>query len=157
MVRHKQVCTRVDSEGQNMCLSPCPARGSNPGSSDFNSDFLISEVREDNYVSYIDLVRTRRHNHNELLSQEAYGAENCCWRHREYYCRFQKPNVQNVKNDSQLSQDGHRMDIGMLLCEATHTVSCPCYLNKALDKERSPSKLLQPGTVCLSPYGMLPH
>ena len=36
---NKQVCTRVDSEGQENCPSPCPAlpcpapRGSNPGSS----------------------------------------------------------------------------------------------------------------------------
>ena len=31
-VRHKEACTRVDSEGQKNCPSPCFARGSNPGS-----------------------------------------------------------------------------------------------------------------------------
>ena len=41
-VRHKQVCTRVDLEGQKKCPSPCPARGSNPGSSDLNSDALTT-------------------------------------------------------------------------------------------------------------------
>ena len=44
-VRHNQVCTRVDSEGQKKCLSPSPARGSNPGSSDLNSDSLSTELR----------------------------------------------------------------------------------------------------------------
>ena len=38
--RHKQVCTRVDSEGQKNCASPCPARGLNPGSSYLNFDSL---------------------------------------------------------------------------------------------------------------------
>ena len=42
-VRHKQVCTRVDSEGQKNRPSPCPTRGSNPRSSDFNSDTLTTE------------------------------------------------------------------------------------------------------------------
>ena len=42
---HKQVCTRVDSQGQTNFSSPCPARGSNPGSSDFNSDSLTTELR----------------------------------------------------------------------------------------------------------------
>ena len=41
----KQVCTRIDSEGQKICTSPCPARGSNPGSSDFNSDVQTTEIR----------------------------------------------------------------------------------------------------------------
>ena len=36
--RHEQVYTRVDSEGQNKFPSPCPSWGSNPGSSDLNSD-----------------------------------------------------------------------------------------------------------------------
>ena len=46
-VRHKQVCTRVDSERRRpkTCPSPCPARGSNPGSSDLNSDALTTELR----------------------------------------------------------------------------------------------------------------
>ena len=43
-VRHKQVCTRVDSERQKNCSSPCPARGSNPGSSDLDSDSLTTEL-----------------------------------------------------------------------------------------------------------------
>ena len=43
--RHEQVCTRVDSEGQNKCSPPCPARGSNPGSSGLNSDPLTTELR----------------------------------------------------------------------------------------------------------------
>ena len=45
-VRHKQVCARVDSEGQKHCPSPgpCPARGSNPGSSDLNSYAVTTEV-----------------------------------------------------------------------------------------------------------------
>ena len=34
------ICTRVDSEGQQNCPSPCPTRGSNPGPSDLNSDSL---------------------------------------------------------------------------------------------------------------------
>ena len=39
---HKQVCTKVDSEGQKNCLSPCPTRtmGSNSGSWEQNSDAL---------------------------------------------------------------------------------------------------------------------
>ena len=44
-VRHKQVCTRVDSEGQKNLPLPCPAGGSNPGSSGFNSDTLTTELR----------------------------------------------------------------------------------------------------------------
>ena len=36
-------CTKVDSEGQKNCLSSCPARGSNPGSLDLNSDSLTAE------------------------------------------------------------------------------------------------------------------
>ena len=48
-VRHKQVYTRVDSEGQKkgFCSSPCSARGSNPGSSDLvnPSDALATEPR----------------------------------------------------------------------------------------------------------------
>ena len=36
----KQVCTRVDSEGQKNGPSPCPTRRSNPGPSDLNSDSL---------------------------------------------------------------------------------------------------------------------
>ena len=44
-VRHKQVCTTVDSEGQKNCLAPCPARGSNPGSPDLISDSLTTEQR----------------------------------------------------------------------------------------------------------------
>ena len=43
-VRHQQVCTRVDSEGRKNCCSSCPARGSNPGSSDSNSDALTTEL-----------------------------------------------------------------------------------------------------------------
>ena len=43
-VRDKQVCTRVDSEGHENCPSPCPARGTNPGSSDLNSDSLTTEL-----------------------------------------------------------------------------------------------------------------
>ena len=39
-VGHKDVCTRVDSRGQKHCWPPCPARESNPGSLDFNSDAL---------------------------------------------------------------------------------------------------------------------
>ena len=44
-VRHNQVCTRLDSEGDKTCLSTCPARGSNPGSSALNSDALTTELR----------------------------------------------------------------------------------------------------------------
>ena len=46
-VRRKEVCTRVDLEGQKNCfsVSPCPAMGSNPGSSDFNSDSWTTEPR----------------------------------------------------------------------------------------------------------------
>ena len=44
-VRHKQVCTKVDSEGQKNCPSPSPTRGSNPGFSDLNSDALTIELR----------------------------------------------------------------------------------------------------------------
>ena len=44
-VRHKQVCTRVDSEEQKNGLSPCPTRGSNPGSSDSNSNAETTELR----------------------------------------------------------------------------------------------------------------
>ena len=43
---HEQVCTRVDTEGHGNCLSPCPAKGSNPGSSVLNSDCLTTEPRE---------------------------------------------------------------------------------------------------------------
>ena len=32
-------------EGQKNCPSPCPTRGSNPGSSYFNSDSLTTELR----------------------------------------------------------------------------------------------------------------
>ena len=39
-VRHKQICTRIDSGGQKNSASPCPAKGSNPGSSDFKSNAL---------------------------------------------------------------------------------------------------------------------
>ena len=39
-VRYKQVCIRLDSEGQTNCSSPCPARGSNHGSWDLISDAL---------------------------------------------------------------------------------------------------------------------
>ena len=42
-VRHKQVCTRDDLEGQKNCCSPCPTRGSNPGFLDLNSDSLTTE------------------------------------------------------------------------------------------------------------------
>ena len=41
-VRHKHVCTRVDSEWQKKKSPPCPARGSNPGSSHFNFDALTN-------------------------------------------------------------------------------------------------------------------
>ena len=43
----QQACTRVNSEGQNNnCLSPCPASGSNPGSSDWNnSNVLTTQLR----------------------------------------------------------------------------------------------------------------
>ena len=44
-VRQKQICTSVDSEGLKHCPSPWPARGSNPGSSDLNSDALTTEPR----------------------------------------------------------------------------------------------------------------
>ena len=44
-VRHTHVCTSVYSEGQKNCRSPCPARGSNPGSLDFKSDALTTELR----------------------------------------------------------------------------------------------------------------
>ena len=45
-VRHKQVCTRLDSEGLGeKTLSRCPARGSNPGCSDLNSDARTTELR----------------------------------------------------------------------------------------------------------------
>ena len=44
-VRHKQVCTRVEAEAQKNCPSPCPTRGSNPGSLDLNSDPLTTELR----------------------------------------------------------------------------------------------------------------
>ena len=43
--RHKQVCTRVDSGGHKNCLWPCPARGSNPGSSGLNSDAVTTDLR----------------------------------------------------------------------------------------------------------------
>ena len=45
-VRHRQVCTRVDSEGpeKTLLLTLYPARGSNPGSSDLNSDALTTEL-----------------------------------------------------------------------------------------------------------------
>ena len=43
--RQKQVCTRVDSEEHKNCCSPCPARGSNPGSSGLKSDSLATELR----------------------------------------------------------------------------------------------------------------
>ena len=36
--------TRVDSEGRKHYCSPCPARGSNPGSLNFNSDSLTTEL-----------------------------------------------------------------------------------------------------------------
>ena len=45
-VTHNQVCTGVVSEGhKNACFSPGPARGSNPGSSDLNSNCLTTEPR----------------------------------------------------------------------------------------------------------------
>ena len=45
-VRHKEVCTSVNSEGQKHCPSPCrSARGLNPGSSDLKSDSLTTEPR----------------------------------------------------------------------------------------------------------------
>ena len=50
-VRHKRVCTRVDSEGQKSRSSPCPARGSNPGSSDLNSDALTTELRHPQFLT----------------------------------------------------------------------------------------------------------
>ena len=40
--RHKQELTRRDRKN---CSSPCPAKGSNPGSSDLNSDSLTTEPR----------------------------------------------------------------------------------------------------------------
>ena len=43
-VRHKQICTRVDSEGQKNCSSPCATRGSNSGSWCLNSDSLATEI-----------------------------------------------------------------------------------------------------------------
>ena len=43
-VRHKQVCTRFDSGGHCNCVSRCPDRESNPGSSDLNSDALPTEL-----------------------------------------------------------------------------------------------------------------
>ena len=44
--RHKQVCTgSVDSERQKNWILPRPARGSNPGSSDLNSDAVTTERR----------------------------------------------------------------------------------------------------------------
>ena len=49
-VRHKQVCTRVDSVRQKNCPSPCPARGLNSGSSDEKSDALPPS-----YVPYLML------------------------------------------------------------------------------------------------------
>ena len=39
-IRQRHVCTRVDSERQKNSCSPCPVRGSNPGSFDLNSDAL---------------------------------------------------------------------------------------------------------------------
>ena len=35
---------KVDSEGEKNSCSPCPARGSNPGSSELNSDSLTTEL-----------------------------------------------------------------------------------------------------------------
>ena len=49
-VRRKPICTRVDSEGQKNCSPPCPARGSNPGSSDFDFDSVP--------LSYVPLCLT---------------------------------------------------------------------------------------------------
>ena len=43
-VRHKQVCTRINLEGQKNCCSPCPTRVSNAGSLDLNSDSLRRSV-----------------------------------------------------------------------------------------------------------------
>ena len=48
-VRYKQVCTRVDSEGQKNWCIPCPTRGSNPGSLDLNSDSLAAELHPQSY------------------------------------------------------------------------------------------------------------
>ena len=42
--------TRVDLEGEKNRTSPCPARGSNPGSSDLNSDDRPSELRPSRVV-----------------------------------------------------------------------------------------------------------
>ena len=44
-VRHKQVCTRVDSEGQKKCFLLCQPVDQTPGSSDSNSDTLATELR----------------------------------------------------------------------------------------------------------------
>ena len=44
VVKHKQVCTSVHLEEQKNCPSPCPAKGSNPGSADWNSDALTTEL-----------------------------------------------------------------------------------------------------------------
>ena len=45
-VRHRQVCTGADLEGHKKnCPSPCPTRGSNPGSLDLKSDALTTELR----------------------------------------------------------------------------------------------------------------
>ena len=44
-VRHKQVCTRVDSDGQKLFLTLPRRRESNPGSSDLSSDSLTTEPR----------------------------------------------------------------------------------------------------------------
>ena len=52
-VRHKQACTRVDSEGQKNCSSPCPIKGLNTG-------FVGFEFRSSNHCSFIPRQPTLR-------------------------------------------------------------------------------------------------
>ena len=49
-VRDKQGCTRVDSQRQKSCLSPCPTSGSNTGPSDLNSDALTTELHPPSFL-----------------------------------------------------------------------------------------------------------
>ena len=50
-VWYKQVCTKVDLEGQKNCCLPCPARGSNPGSLDLNCNSLTTELRSPSHAN----------------------------------------------------------------------------------------------------------
>ena len=97
-VRYKHVCTRVDSEGHKNCELPFPARGSNPGSSDLNSDSLTTELRPpsryrllgrvDWYVVnrqklslYIDSIAVAQLLHTQAVSNVPYTT------HRLVKCR----------------------------------------------------------------------